>query len=421
VVFSVGFAILGFIIAKEMIDHVIRISSDARIIANGNLEHKIFVDRKDELGDLGKSLAELTRRIKDNMEELESYSEKTKDISLEINKRVMALSNLLHISNLISKSASLNEILELIVEKIINIGDSNLSFLILYDEANNDYILKSMHGPKSAVLTSMGLDRFRLKLGEGALGKILQARETLVLDSRQAISKEIEDFQATFSIVNTLIVPVVVRDKAYGLLGVGNEEANFVYSKSDLELINIFAKQTAIAIENDILLKKVDKLEIKDALTGLYNESYIRLRLDDEIKRAINFQRPCAFILLDIDDFATYEHQFGGIAEETALKKVASLLNDSVSDIDKVARFADSEFALVLPEKNKRQCLEIAEEIKNKIEKMFSAETNSKKRLTVSGVVTENPIDGATSDELIHKAMDILDKNKSKDKNKIWS
>jgi len=267
----------------------------------------------------------------------------------------------------------------------------------------------------------MGLDRFRLKLGEGALGKILQARETLVLDSRQAISKDIEDFQATFSIINTLIVPVVVHDKAYGLLGVGNEETNFVYSKSDLELINIFAKQTAIAVENDILLKRVDKLEIKDALTGLYNESYIRTRLDDEIKRAINFQRPCAFILLDIDDFKSYVQQFGSIVEETALKKIASLLNDSVSDIDKVARFADSEFALVLPERNKRQCLEIAEEVKNKIEKAFSSEANLKKKLTVSGVVTENPIDGATSDELIRKALDILEKNRSKGKNKIWS
>jgi len=421
VVFSVGFATLGFIIAKEMIDHVVRISTDAKIIANGNLEHRISVEREDEIGDLGNSLSELTHRIKDNMEELESYCEKTEEINLEINKRVMALSNLLHISNLISKGGALNEILELVVEKIITIGDSNLGFLILLDESSKDYILKSMHGPKSALLTSMGLERVKIKLGEGMLGKLMQARETLVLDGRQSLSKDIEEFQKKFEIVNSLIVPIIVHDRSYGLLAIANEEVNYVYSKSDLELLNIFAKQTAIAVENDILLKKVDKLEIKDALTGLYNGAYIRTRLDDEIKRAINFQRPCAFILLDIDDFKDYDAQFGSITEETALKKIASLLNDSVSDIDKVARFADSQFALVLPEKNKRQCLELAEELRKKIEKYFAKETNQKKRLTVSGSVSENPVDGVSASELINKALDILKQNITKDKNKIWS
>jgi len=418
---SIIFALLGFTIVKEMVDNILRISSDAKIIANGDFEHKISVKREDEIGDLGKSLAELTGRIKDNMSELQTYSERTKEINLEINKRVLALSSLLHISNLISQGDDLNEVLEVIVEKITQIGDSSLGFLILFEESSKEYILKSMHGPKSLRLKSMGLERFKVALGKNTLGRLLAARETLILDSRQAVNGELEELQKILMVTNALIVPVIVHDKSYGLLGIGNENQNFTYSLADTELMSIFAKQTSIAVENDVLIKKIDKLEIRDVLTGLFNESYIRSRLDEEIKRAINFQRPCAFVLLGIDDFGEYEQRFGNIAEESVLKKIATLIREGTSDIDKVARFSDSEFAVVLPEKNKRQSLNFAEEMRKKIELIFQGESDVKKRLTISGTVTENPIDGVSADELINKASDILRKNKPKGNNQIWS
>lgn len=419
--FSLVFAFLGFAIAKEMIDNVLRISSDAKIIANGNYRHEVSIKREDEIGDLGKSLSELTTRIKDNMTELQSYSERTKEINLEINKRVLALSNLLQISNLISQGEEINEILDVTVEKITNMADSVLGFLILYNETSNSFVLKSMRGSKSLRLKSKGLEDFKVEIGKGVLGKLIQARDTLVLDNRLKVSKEIEQLQQDFMVANLMVVPVVVHDKAYGLLGIGNESVNFVYSNSDLELLTIFGKQTSIAIENDILIRKVDKLEIRDALTGLYNEPYIRVRLEEEIKRAINFQRPCAFILLDIDDFKNYGSRFGKIAEETALKRIATILHESSSDIDKVARFSDSEFAIVLPEKNKRQCIEFAEQLRRKVESAFSQESDAAKKLTLSGSVTENPIDGISSKELINKALEVLKDNRAKGNNKIWS
>ncbi|HOX54409.1 MAG TPA: diguanylate cyclase [Candidatus Omnitrophota bacterium] len=418
---SVIFALLGFTIVKEMVDNILKISSDAKIIANGDFEHKISVKRQDEIGDLGKSLAELTGRIKDNMSELQTYSERTKEINLEINKRVLALSSLLHISNLISQGDDLNEVLEVIVEKVTQIGDANLGFLILFEESSKEYVLKSMHGPKSLRLKSMGLEQFRVVMGKNALGRLLAGRETLVLDSRQEVNADIEELQKHLMVVNALIVPVVVHDKSYGLIGIGNDNQNFTYSISDTELMSIFAKQTSIAVENDILLKKIDKLEIRDVLTGLFNESYIRSRLDEEIKRAINFQRPCSFVLLSLDDFGDYEQRYGKIAEESVLKKIATLIREGTSDIDKAARFSDSEFAVVLPEKNKRQSLNFAEEMRKKIELVFQGEPDNKKRLTLSGTVTENPIDGVSADELITKALETLKKNSPKGKNQIWS
>lgn len=412
-------AFLGFFTVKEMIDPVIEISSQAKMIANGHFEHRFKMEREDEIGELGASLNQLTRRIKENMEELRTYSDKTKEINLEINKRVLVLSSLLQISNLISQNADLNEILEVSVGKSMQIGDSSLGFLLLYDEPQDEYVMKSVHGPKSVELVNRGLNRFKVKSGQGFLGKLVLNNRIFILDSTKQASAETEEFRQLFSIVNVLVAPIFLRDSIIGLLGIGNDKAGFTYPHSDEELIEIFARQTAIAVENDLLLKKVDRLEIKDTLTGLFNESYIREHLDEEIKRAIKFQRPCAFILLGVDNFKDYRESFGGIAAESVLKRISVILGSSLTNIDKAGRFSDRQFALILPEKNKRQCLESAEDIRKKVEFLFSEEKDIRHRLTITGAVTENPIDGISAKELITKAQDVLEKSMSQGQNRI--
>jgi len=101
------------------------------------------------------------------------------------------------------------------------------------------------------------------------------------------------------------------------------------------------------------------------------------------------------------------------------LKKVAGLIRDSVTEIDRVGRIGDNEFAIVLPEKNKRQAQVIAESIRKKIEFIFSEEEDSEKRLTASGGVSENPLDGIAADELMAKAKEAVSLTKQQGKNRI--
>ncbi|MFC1704140.1 GGDEF domain-containing protein [Candidatus Omnitrophota bacterium] len=170
-----------------------------------------------------------------------------------------------------------------------------------------------------------------------------------------------------------------------------------------------------------IISKKVENLETEDALTGLYKESFIRKRLDEEIHRAMNFQRPCAFIMIELDNFRNLVTVFGIKEGEDTLKKISNILKDHIREVDKIARFSEEKFAIVIPEMNKRQALEFAEEIRKKIAAVFGAEEETKKRLTITGAVTENPIDGVSAEELISKAQRLLLESGSEEKNRIYS
>ncbi len=185
-------------------------------------------------------------------------------------------------------------------------------------------------------------------------------------------------------------------------------------------MLELLSKQITIAIENDFLAAKVEKLEIVDNLTGLDNSSYLKERLDEEIRRAIRFQRPCAFVLFSIDRFKEYYESFGHIASENVLIKFSSLIKENISEVDRAGRFSDHEFALVLPEKNKRQSIEVADEIRRKIEFIFSEEEDQKRKLTCTAAVTENPVDGIKAEELILKARNILENASQQGGNKIY-
>ena len=53
---SLIISVLGFYLTKEMIDPVIKIADDAKVMAEGNTDKMIEVSREDEIGDLGMSL-----------------------------------------------------------------------------------------------------------------------------------------------------------------------------------------------------------------------------------------------------------------------------------------------------------------------------------------------------------------------------
>lgn len=415
VIMSIFIAILGIFLVREVISHIISLSAEAKLIAAGDITRKVGTEYEDEVGDLGNALNQLTGRIRQDMEELDGYSKRTNEINLEIQKRVLMLSNLLQISSLISQGDKLDLLLKTIVEKARLLADSTVSFLLLADQSGNKFITRTVDGVNSGELLNITIGQ-----DEEIFSYIRDTNEPLILDKFNMVSENLKTgFSGKLKADNFLALRVYLRNKLIGVLGVGNNLEGFCYKKDDIELLDIFTKQVAIAIENDVLLHRVEKLEIKDALTGLYNESFIRVRLQEEIKRANAYHRPCAFILFNIDNFGQFRQNFGALESEHALRKIALLISGSVNEIDRVGRFGDNEFAVVLPEKNKRQAIELAEEIKKRIEFSFSEEQDINKRITARGSVSENPLDGVIAEELINTAKKLLDSVKSQIKNRI--
>ncbi|MBU0709143.1 MAG: diguanylate cyclase [Candidatus Omnitrophica bacterium] len=410
---SIFIAISGFFVVKEIFDRITSISGEAKLIAAGDVSRTLEVEQQDEVGLLGESLNLLTTRIRNNMDELKNYSEKTTEINLEIQKRVIVLSSLLQISSLIAQSAKLDDILKLAVEKSRLLASSEIAFLLYREEDKETFYMKAADG-----INADALSKITVGPTEDYFEELVDFNKPLLIDKANGLSTEAQSaFVDKFRMKNALTSSVFLRGRVRAVLGIGSNKSGFSYGKDDSELVDVFAKQIAIAIENDILMNRVEKLEIKDTLTGLYNEAFMQSRLQEEIRRGITYQRPCSLIIFDIDNFKRYHQYRGSLQVESTLKKIASLIQDSVSDIDRVGRMGDDEFAILMPERNKRKAQDLAEEIRKKVEFAFSEESDLNKRITVSVGVSENPLDGIDAQELISIAKELVALAKSRGKN----
>jgi diguanylate cyclase (GGDEF)-like protein len=402
VLLSVFIALLGFLFAKRLVSPVAEMAAAAQMIADGHYERRIKVSGEDEIAQLGASINLMTSKIRANIEEIKSYSQKAKELNVEIHKRMLVLSSLLQVSDIILTSAvEFKEFLELAISKVAEIYDTGFAAIFLLKDSPGIFF------PVAACnLEHEGFDQIAIREGEGLLGKHLFARSTLVVDASAKETKELEAFKRAHNVKSLVGFPIFSGKETFGMLIVGNRIDEYAFSSDE------------IAIVNNKLVKKTKELALKDDLTDLFSKNYILPRLDEEIKRSRFYQRPCSFVVINVDDYRVFRDLYGEIASEEALKRIASVVRGYMEPFGKAARIAGDEFALLLPEKNKREALEIAEVIRRKVESITFVDSQ-KKPLTVSIGVSENPIDGSTHEEVLKSARDFLVKAKEQGKNKV--
>ena len=414
---SVLVAMLGLMFAKKLVDPVVNMALEARMIASGDFDRRVPVSSDDEVGNLGQSINAMTQRIKSNLDELKNYGQRMREINVDVHKKVLALSSLLQIGDIISAgSIKIEPLLELIVEKASAIFDSGFGLLYAPKEDGADFLPKVAYNVNSDRISELVIKPG----GRNFSDRLLETQAMTILDRSLRLNKEQESFLASYNLNNFLAIPMHSGRKNLGILVICSRADDFKFKPDDIDLVKVFAKQMTIAIESDMLTKKTEELAIKDELTDLYNKNFILQRLDEEIRRAVFYQRPCSFILLNIDDFKKFRDTNGELVAEELLKRFARLIKENSTPVGKVARVGGDEFAMVLPEKNKKEAVYIAEEIRKKVESVNLLK-DVKAAITVSIGVSENPIDGATGDELFRRAQEALSEAKTTGKNKVIS
>lgn len=395
----IALALFGFLLMKRIVDPIIMLSSEAKVIAGGELTRKISVARNDEIGDLGLALNQLTKHIRNNMDELKIYGERTKDINLKINKQVFALNGLLQIGNLISKGVDFREVADIGVSRLLQVADSSFAFIALSKEAGFEVVAHyGLTGEAASALVQPDFVHL--------LRDVIKAKTTLAIDKKTS-HRTTSEWLKMLGAKNVLLSPVAAHWKAMGLVGMGNQIENFEYPAEDVEIVGIFAKQLAIAVENDFLAQRVKELEIKDSLTDLYNKRYMATRLEEEVLRAISHQKPCSYIALRVVNFNELKERGGDLVADSTLVKIARCLKSLVGELDRVGRIGTEEFSIVFPEKNKRQAQELASKIEDKMRQVFGGEDPHRRPDFRIGVV-ENPIDGADASSLMEKVQGFL-------------
>jgi len=171
-----------------------------------------------------------------------------------------------------------------------------------------------------------------------------------------------------------LLVPLVGHQHFLGGIAGINKAGGGEFTGNDLQLLELFAGQAAIAIENAMAMEKVEQarreaeaaqvelqrlnkrlsavnqeleyLSLYDHLTGLPNRSLFRDRIRKEIEQQVD--GGLALLIVDIDRFQEINDTLGHEAGDELLRVVAGRFVKALAPAYTISRMSGDEFAVLL-------------------------------------------------------------------------
>ena len=154
--------------------------------------------------------------------------------------------------------------------------------------------------------------------------------------------------------------PLTYRGRSLGVLMALAPNAR-VFLPRDIDVLQSFATQAAIALTNARLYEVQQDLASRDPLTSLRNHREFHESLARELERCRRYGGRLSVALFDLDGFKAVNDVSGHAEGDRVLRRTAEVLSDSCRSSDIAFRIGGDEFALLLPETDAADAHAVAE------------------------------------------------------------
>ncbi len=185
-----------------------------------------------------------------------------KDASEKTQTFVEEIASLLEISHAIESGEDLQDLLEFIMKKCMNVMRAEAASLLLLDENDKELEFRVALGPKGKEVKP-----FRLPLGQGIGGWVAKNGKPLLIPDAYEDSRFDPSFDKRSGFITRSIacVPLIHNNRTLGVMQALNRTDGKPFTDEDVRTFTIFSTLAGLAIENSRLLysaiekEKIDK------------------------------------------------------------------------------------------------------------------------------------------------------------------
>jgi diguanylate cyclase (GGDEF)-like protein len=160
---------------------------------------------------------------------------------------------------------------------------------------------------------------------------------------------------------------------------------------------------------------------ITDPLTGLFNVRYFRSALEMEIERTVRSAIPTSLMMIDLDHFKQVNDVWGHEVGNQVLKLTARLIQQATRQLDFHCRYGGEEFVVILPSTSLLLASQVAERLRQQIEKSEIVTADKSFKVTASiGLSVRLAHERGGISDLINAADDCLYQAKSLGRNQVF-
>lgn len=339
------------------------------------------------------------------------------------------LTRLLEIGRELAETRELDPLLQSAMQQALSFVGAKQGYIVLLDGMDLDFRVgldfegRSIDEPSGEISRTL----FNEVIDAGK-GKIT-ADAAASVNTKSVFTKDIK---------SVMCAPLISRGKILGAVYVENRTQRNFFNFEDLTMLEFFAAQAAVSIENAMLNddlegqvrartvelneanEKLYALAITDPLTGLHNRRHFFELARLEIASAERYQKPLSALMLDLDHFKQVNDTYGHLAGDLVLQAFAQRTLFCVREVDVVGRYGGEEFALLLPDTTLAGAMELAERLRETIGASPVAVEDVSVPITVSVGVTVFPLgSGLSCDKLFDRADQALYTAKEGGRNRV--
>jgi signal transduction histidine kinase/HAMP domain-containing protein len=382
----IGISATSIFITRRYISRpLIKLQQSAALLAQGDLEAPIETGSDDEIGRLAEDLTVMRDSIKNLFGELSQSKAKLEDYSRtleekvevrtqELARSVEELQALGEVSQAVSSTLDLQEVLATIVAQAVELSETESGAIYEFDETKEQFELRATHRMSEELINA--IRQAPVHLGETALGWAGVRREAVqipdILEEPEYPLRQIIERDGLRAL---LAVPLLREDRLIGGLVV-RRKAVGQFAQETVNLLQNFATQSALAIQNARLFREIEEKGQELEIASKHKSEFLA-NMSHELRTPLNAILGYTELILD----KIYGDVPGEIQEvlervEQNGRHLLSLIND-VLDLSKIEA---GQLTLSL---NDYSMKEVVQTVVTAVESL-AAEKNLELKVTVS-------------------------------------
>jgi signal transduction histidine kinase len=289
---ALTFAIVaGLVLARRMVGPIQALRAGAARLGGGDLSQRIAIKTGDELEGLADQFNDMAGRLQESYADLEN---KVEVRTRELARSVGELRALGEVSQAVNSTLDVEEVLRTIVTKAVELSATDAGAIYVFDEDCQEFRLRATYGMSEAMIAAIS-DR-HIGIGDADIGEA--AREPIqIADLREAPASALNDIILAAGYRARLIVPLLRPDRTVGLLVVRRREPG-AFPQSTVDLLETFADQSVLAIQNARLFREIEEKGRELELASRHKSQFLA-NMSHELRTPLNAILGYSELILD--------------------------------------------------------------------------------------------------------------------------